>query len=365
MSDDLFSAAHAEPLLSVHGRSAPKLNVSQSRVFSELLNVSGDRPVAPADIGERLKAHIDAGTRNAVAAWPETTFFLGKSLHTSLGRCEGQVLADYKARDGAKTRTMPVPTAVGIVSHRAIQIAHTHADVAYTPEQLVRLALEGSCEEEGFLSFWQAAATHTQSDVLTRSVSATIGFLDTFPPLSTVWAPRFEESVSAKAGGVRLAARIDLVLGRPKADGRQTMFLADLKTSDIRDHHDEEAMFYALIAAMRHGIPPFRSTVISVASGEWTEPDVTSDRLFSTADDVVARVNAGIAVLTEQRAPDLMPSYACSWCPARATCSAADAAVLPAVPVAAPVAAPTLNGTNDGRVAADSHDDKDPFAIDD
>ena len=358
-------------LLATSARNMPKLNVSQKRIFEELLNVAGERPTASANIGEILRDRIDAGTRAAVGAWPETTFFLSKSLHSGLGNCEGQVLADYQQREQSRDRKLPLPAAVGIVAHRAIQISHTHADEAFSPDQLARLALEGSLEEEGFNAFWSQAAANTQSDVLTRAVSATLGFLDTFPPLANAWAPRFEESVSAKAGGVRLAARMDLVLGRPKPDGRQTMLLADIKTSDIRENHFDEAMFYALIASIRHGVPPYRSTVISVSSGEWTDPDVTTDRMLSVADDVVERVNAGVAVLTEQRSPKLSPSFACSWCSARSTCSAADplakgpdpAAVKVESPTAVPLTSRSGKAGNDVADIVDSSDD--PFAIDD
>jgi hypothetical protein len=358
-------------LVTVSARNMPKLNVSQKRVFEDLLNVAGERPTASANIGEVLRDRIDAGTRDAVGAWPETTFFLSKSLHSGLGGCEGQVLADYQQRQQSRDRKLPLPAAVGIVAHRAIQISHTHADEAFSPDQLVRLALEGSLEEEGFGTFWSQAAANTQSDVLTRAVSATLGFLDTFPPLASAWAPRFEESVSAKAGGVRLAARMDLVLGRPKPDGRQTMLLADIKTSDVRENHFDEAMFYALIASIRHGVPPYRSTVISVASGEWTDPDVTGDRMFAVADDVVSRVNAGVAVLTEQRPPTLSPSFACSWCSARDTCPAADPLAQSSQPNAVKVKTPqaaanaqpvdaTLSEVVDSVESGD-----DPFAIED
>ena len=78
------------------------------------------------------------------------------------------------------------------------------------------------------------------------------------------------------------------------------MFIADWKSGALRDNHVNEAMFYALVATLRHGIPPYRSTVYSLASGTFTDPDVTAERLRAAAAQVVAGVTAIVDVLTDE-----------------------------------------------------------------
>jgi len=232
-------------------------------------------------------------------------------------RCEGQVVADAATQ---RARKLPAATATGIVVHRAIQLAHTHP--GRTVEDYVRLAIAGSRTEEMFAQFWDDAPEHIQSDVVVTAVSRVVGFLDAFPPLDADWTPRFEEQLQAKLGRLTLAARPDLVLGRPRANGRQTMFIADVKSTDLRDDHFDEAHFYALVATLRFRCPPFRSTVYSLTTGEWTDPDVTAQTLRRAADRVVDATVRYVDVLTEARLPSLAPGRHCVWCPAKVTCSA-------------------------------------------
>lgn len=292
------------------------LTPTQLRVFDELLAIGGTRPVAPAGLADELARHITEGTAAALANWKESNMWLSKAGVGSIRRCEGQVVADSSQ---PRRRGLHRATAIGIVVHRAIQLAYTHPD--RTPDQHVRAALAGSRSEEAFGEFWDDADDATQSDVIVESVNRLCGFLDSFPPLEAIWVPRFEDSTVARLRRLVLAAKADLTLGRPRGDGRQTMFLADFKSGELRDNHFEEAMFYALVSTLRHGCPPFRSCVVSLSSGEWTDPDVTPARLAAAADAVVGAVNARVEVLLELRAPTLSPGMHCSWCPAKATCA--------------------------------------------
>jgi hypothetical protein len=60
--------------------------------------------------------------------------------------------------------------------------------------------------------------------------------------------------------------------------------------------------------------------VYSLASGEYTDPDVTPARLLDTAAVVVDAVVRYVDVLTEAREPVLTPERYCLWCPAKDTC---------------------------------------------
>jgi hypothetical protein len=299
-----------------------RLTAAQLRVFDELLAIGGPRPVAPGSLVDHLRGFIAEGVRETVAAWPESSLWVGKSMITSTLRCEGQVLAEASQ---PRSRRIPTPTAIGIVVHRAIQMQHTHP--GRSPEEMVRLALAGSRCEESFAT-WEAGAGEWEiSDLIVAAVNRLCAYLDTFPPLDTGWVPRFEDSISARFPGMTLAARPDLSLGRPRGDGRQTMFLCDFKSTDLRDEHLREAQFYALVATLRNGVPPFRSCVLSLSSGEWTDPDIDADVLESVAHDVVVAVRGRVEVLRELRAPELRAGRHCDWCPARTTCPAAAALV--------------------------------------
>lgn len=294
-----------------------RLNPSQRHVFDNLLAIGAERPVGPAGLADRLRDHIAAGTAGALATWTQPTLWLSKSQLFSVLRCEAQYQADART---PRRGTMHPATAIGIVTHRAIQIAHTHP--GRTVADAVEAAVEGSRSEDGFGSWWESAPVAAQSDLISQATNRTTAFLDSWPTLEKNWNARFEDSFQARIGRLVLAARIDLVIGRPRADGRQTMVLCDLKTSSISDYHADEAAFYALVATLRHGIAPWRSTVFSLSSGEWVEPDVTEEMLFAAADKVIAGVNATVEVLLDARDPHYEAGVHCSWCPMKTTCPA-------------------------------------------
>lgn len=318
------------------GPTPPPLTPTQLRTFDELLAVGGARPTCPEGLVEELRARILEGTAAAVERWTERTLFLTKGqLFTAL-RCEGQLAAEAAApRTG---RELHLATAVGIVSHRAIQITSTHPGRSI--EEYVRFAVNAELQNEGFAAFWNASDPGRQSDLLTQSVSRVASFLDSWPPLDPVWTPRFEEPMQGQIGQLKLSARADLVLGRPKASMKQTMLLTDLKSGALHDHHYDEAQFYALVATIRHGVPPFRSTVYSLASGTYTEPDVTPDSLRAAAEKVIEGTNRVVDVLTERREIVLTAGDHCTFCPARATCPAY--AALTAAPKPAEQLVPAL-----------------------
>lgn len=293
------------------------LTAAQRAVFDDLLAVGGPRPVTPPTLASELAEIIEQGCAPALARWPETRLWLSKSQVSSMLRCEGSVVASAaERREGYSA-----PIAIGVVSHRAIQISHTHPHL--TPSAAVDAAIEASRDDERFSQWWDSQSVGSQSDLLCQMISRAVGFLDAFPPLPPNWVPRFEESIQARFGKLVLSARPDLVLGRPRPDMRQTMFLCDFKTGSINDAHHTEAMFYALVATLRFGTAPFRSTVFSVASGEWTDPEVSAEQLRTAAATVVDTVTRYVDVILNRREPTLTPDRWCTWCPARTTCAVA------------------------------------------
>lgn len=301
----------------------PAMTPTQRRTFDELLAIGADRPVARPGLVDELRDHIRNGTAAAVEAWTEKSLFLSKSMLIKVRTCEGQALAD--AQQPPDFTRLSVPLAAGQIAHRAIQLSHTHK--GQPAERYVRSAISAARRsEERFAQFWDDdAGDGEQSDVIVEATNKVNGFLTSWPDLKDNWSPRFEEKVAAAVGGLRMSARVDLILGNPRVDGRQTMLIADWKTGDLSDRHYDEASFYGLVAALRHGVPPWRSLVYSLASGEWTEPDITEGRLWQAADAVVDAACRQVAVLTEQREPQLTGGPHCRWCPLKDTCPASEA----------------------------------------
>jgi hypothetical protein len=311
------TTARAGTVTAMTTTAAPLLTPSQVDTFDRLLALGAERPMAPAGLVDELRAKIEQGTSAALDRWTERSLWLGKSQLTQALRCEGQTLAEASS---PRARGLHPATAVGIVSHRAVQMASTHPGLA--PLHYVEQGIAAALAEDGFREFWTQAPLAEQSDLTMQMVSRTTAFLDSWPPLDPSWSWRFEEPCQAKVGSLTLGARIDLVLGRPRGDGRQTMLLCDLKTGSLSDHHITEADFYALVATLRYGVPPFRSTVYSLASGTWTDPDIDAIRLHRAADQVVQATNSIVDVLTSARRPELTGGMWCRWCPARDTCPA-------------------------------------------
>lgn len=293
------------------------LTAAQREVFDHLLAVGSTRPLAPPALASELTSTLQSGVAAALDRWPEGRLWFAKSHISNILRCEGSV----PAQAATKTDGYSPAVAVGVVSHRAIQISHTHRQL--TPAAAVDAAIEASRDDQKFSQWWDDQSAGVQSDLLCQMISRAVGFLDAFPPLPPNWVPRFEENIQARIGNLILSARPDLVLGRPRADMRQTMLLCDFKSGSLNDSHLFEAHYYALVSTIRFGVPPFRSTVFSLASGEWTAPDIDAAILRETAEVVIGAVNSYVDIMLARREVDYTAGRWCAWCPARMTCRAA------------------------------------------
>ncbi len=69
--------------------------------------------------------------------------------------------------------------------------------------------------------------------------------------------------------------------------------LIDLKTGGFSPVHVDDLRFYALVEAMKVGVPPRRVATHYLESGNLVPEDVTEPLLMSAAARVVDAVNAG------------------------------------------------------------------------
>jgi hypothetical protein len=133
------------------------------------------------------------------------------------------------------------------------------------------------------------------------------------------WVPRVEVRMASEHGGLRVAGRVDLLLGGP-GTGLPAVAV-EVKSGAASGVHHAEAYHYALLCGLRHRTPP-------VAVALWY-PDGTVVRLevrgaAEASARRVADVGVRLAELFAGRPPTLSPGPACRWCPAAATCPQAD-----------------------------------------
>ncbi|MEX2422102.1 MAG: hypothetical protein WD670_09830, partial [Actinomycetota bacterium] len=83
--------------------------------------------------------------------------------------------------------------------------------------------------------------------------------------------------------------------------------------------HAEDMRFYALLLALRFGVPPYRVATLYLDSGEWQAEDVDASVLERAADRVVEAIRAAAAT-DAGRPPALRPGLYCTWCPRAMTC---------------------------------------------
>ena len=297
--------------------SSNKLTPRQIKTLNELIAIGMQRPNEKEGLIAEIHDSIKEQTSEVLEKWTSKNFYLTKSQLISSLQCEGLTVA----RAEEVNSNFSVPAMVGTFTHMAVQLAYTHPNLAI--DEYVRHAIIGvRSGNEKIDTWWSSCDAGEQSDIIVQVNSKLINFLDDWPRIDKKWNPRFEETINAKIGNLTLAARADLVIGRPRTDGKQTMLIVDLKTGALKDEHEDEAMFYALAAGLRYGVTPWRSTVYSLSSGEWTDPDVTADKLYDISEKVVKSLKSTINVLTEQVAASLTPGDYCTWCPAKNTCSA-------------------------------------------
>jgi PD-(D/E)XK nuclease superfamily protein len=291
----------------------------QRRTLDRLIALDARRAFRP-ELSTTIRDRIEDAVRGLSLAEP---LYLTKGRLTDAGRCEGRFQAAI-LREGPAFRHGP-KTAGGLLMHKAIELdvcgreqRDAHALVGLAADRLAQ-------DDASFAEYWRACDPVGRDELLMRGMAALVLFRETFPPLRPMrseLAPMTEWHFSARlAGGdVILDGRVDLALGRQELPlaGR---LLIDLKGEGAWPEHAEDMRFYALVHALRFGVPPYRVATVFLTSGEWQVEDVTERTLQRAAERVIAAVRVG-ASLASGRAPELTPGRYCAWCPRSATCPA-------------------------------------------
>ncbi len=293
----------------------------------------------PADLAQRLRDRIEAPARSLDL--PET-LWLGKEKLNDLGRCEGAFSS--KIAGEAPPFEHGRASATGVLQHRAIEVvigARDPIDPHTAAELSVRRTVE---KEERFADYWAGLQPSDRDDIQMEVVRRTILFEGSFPPLRELrreLTPATELSVRAEllGGALVVSGKLDLLLGAPDRlePMRATRIAIDLKTGGAYPQYAEDNRLYALVLALRFGVPPFRVASFFLEGGTWQAEDVDEGTLFHAADRVVEAARSA-AAMHNGREPALTPGPWCGWCPRLHVCPAADPDVRSTAPESSRVA---------------------------
>jgi hypothetical protein len=249
------------------------------------------------------------------------TLWLSKRDLGAVHGCEAAFLAgDDEAFEWSAV------TARGSVSHKAIELSiHWRGEV--TPGDLVDEAIARFTGGSDSLGDWLAVlGAGEQAELRGEAVERVAKFLETFPPLQARWWPVAESRLRFElcADRVVLAGKVDLTVGR--AEGVQAgKVIVDLKTGGFAPQHRDDLRFYALVEALRLGVPPRLLASLYLDSGRLVTEAVTEDVLAAAVERTVQGAEALVALRSGARQPVLRPSSACRWCTLRTDCETGSA----------------------------------------
>lgn len=313
------------PAVSVAGPTIPEMDATleltpaQRRTLEGLIG-TGERPAFAPDVVPRIRDRIEEAARTVELAEP---LWLGKSNLNDLARCPGLFDAVRAGERGPFAFTARF--AAGRIAHKAVELEVVGREDR-DPHGLVEEAVERLSDDDAFRAYWDGLDGLRRDETLMQAAKTLELFRSTLPPLrrmrrelapSTEWHVRVE----LLGGAVVLSGTLDLVLGSasPAEPARATRLAIDLKTGRAWPEHAEDMRFYALVLALRFGVPPYRVATLYLDSGEWVAEDVDERVLGRAADRVIEALRAAAA--SEAGRPlDLRPGPCCTWCPRAQSC---------------------------------------------
>jgi len=308
-----------DPPMEARLESALELTSAQRRTLDGLIGTA-ERPLFPSDLVPRLRDRIEEAARAFELPEP---LRLGKSNLSDLGRCPGLFDAVRAGERGPFAFTARF--AAGRLAHKAVEL-EVAGRIDRDPHGLVEEAADRLAEDDAFDAYWEGLDPLRRDEALMDAAKTLELFRATLPPLRMMrreLAPSTEWHVRAEllGGSLVLTGTLDLVLGaaQPGEPARAARLAIDLKTGRAWPEHAEDMRFYALLLALRFGVPPYRVATLYLDSGEWQAEDVEARMLGRAADRVIDAVRAAAASQAGRAAP-LRPGPYCRWCPRSLTC---------------------------------------------
>jgi hypothetical protein len=301
---------------------APLLNPAQQQLLDALGASPDDRPTFDPELGRQLRSQLEDGLEPLLPVLDTIgidQLWVTKHKVAAVLGCEVRFLAeDELGFDG-----WTVPRARGTVAHRAIELS-MHVRGEPVPATLVDHALALLTESNNGMGDWLQTITELQRAELRGSaIDHVCAFLETWPPLEPRWRPRSESKVRVDLFDERitLAGKVDLTLGAAEGD-RAGKVLVDLKTGGFSPVHLDDLRFYALLDAIRVGVPPRKVASHYLESGNLLPEVVTAAMLQSAAARVVDAIDRWLELRAGRRTAVVKVGPVCRWCPVVETCDA-------------------------------------------
>ena len=300
---------------------APILNPAQVALRDALGAARDERPTFAADLGAQLRAQLEDGLRPLIVVLDTLgieKLWVSKHKVSSIHGCEVRFLAE----DDRGFEGWTVPMARGTIAHRAVELS-MHVRGEPVPAALVDHTLASLTEGEtnGLAGWLQSISEFERADLRGAAIDKVSAFLEMWPPLDPRWRPRSESKarVDLLDDRITLQGKVDLTLGVAEGS-RAGKVLIDLKTGGFSPVHVDDLRFYALVEAIKIGVPPRRVATHYLESGNLVPEDVSEAMLGSAAVRVIDAVNRWLELRAGRAVPLLKPSAACRWCPVLTDC---------------------------------------------
>lgn len=299
----------------------PQLTPAQERTLADLGAAGGARPVFPGGLRERLRADLEAGLSPVLAdLGADEQIVLSKHLLSQVHGCEARYLAELDEPFAAS-----IPIVRGSVAHKAIELG-IHWKGEPLPLDLVDEAIARLTESDLWMAdFLQQCTESEMAELRATSGDRVSKFFECFPRLKPAWRPVTESSqyVELLDARVVLRGKVDLTLGVATAseEGNHAgKVVIDLKTGAPNVRHRDDLRFYALLDALRIGVPPRLVASFYLDMGEAQTEPVTEGILDATVARVIDGAKRMAALQTGAVAPVYRPSFGCRWCRSLGSC---------------------------------------------
>jgi hypothetical protein len=287
----------------------PELNPAQQDVVDLLGAPRTEWPVFDPELRKDLRTMLDDALAPVADELGDDTLWVSKFKLREVHGCEVRFVAEQEGF------VPSAATARGTVTHKAIELTlNLPGDTP--PLDLVDEAIARLQGSDAWLAEWLRTCDDAERAELRGEVNdLLVKFLDCWPPLRPQWRPAPESRLNYDlfGGTIVLAGKVDLALGRAEGT-RAGKVLIDLKTGRASAIHREDLRFYALIEALRLGVPPRRVATHYLDSGHLAVEDVTVDLLEAAVARTVDGIEAMVELKDPQRQLVKKPGPACSWC---------------------------------------------------
>jgi hypothetical protein len=309
---------------------------AQARLVDEVLAWGVERPSPPADLSERLLARMTAGVGEWLELRARRADLAGRPLLVTKTRLS-RLVCDGLQRD-------PAPylhawaNVRGTLVHAAIEAdvdgARSEPVDAVVERAWHRLATQRPGDPASIGTWLNARDAGERATLLGEAATLLAGFREVWPDLRG--APlrvRTEQRIVVMLGGraVQLQGIPDLLVESPVKDGRARRLIVDLKTGMPRGQRDrDELRFYALLATLADGTPPFRWATLYVTEGRLEHEDLSEAVLATAADRISDAIRQAVrlAEVTDGSEEERLVGGAwCVGCRRQATCPVAGSVV--------------------------------------